>query len=66
MQVGDLVKYKGPADNSADKQTGVITHLRRNSMNSSDKYTTYYVYWSALDYIGFVSHSDLEVISASR
>ena len=66
MKVGDLVKYRIPADNGTDKQTGVITRLRRNSMNSSDKYTTYYVYWSDLGYVGHASHSELEVINASR
>ena len=65
MQVGDLVRCRAQTS-EIQGTTGVITHLRRNSMNSSDKYTTYYVYWSDLGYVGFASHSDLEVINASR
>ena len=66
MQVGDLVKYRAPADNGADEQTGVITRVRRNSMNSSDKWATFYVYCSSLGHVVPASHSELEVISASR
>ena len=66
MKVGDLVKYKIPRDRSAGEQTGVITHLRRNSMNSSDKYSTFYVYWSDLGYVECSSYSDIEVINGNR
>ena len=65
MQVGDLVRCTAQTS-EIQGTTGVVTHMRRNSMNSSDKYTTYYVYWSVLGYVGFASHSDLEVINASR
>ena len=65
MKVGDLVKYKVQDDNGTDEQTGVVTSLRRNSMNSSDKYTTYYVYWSHLCETRWSDYAVLEVINAS-
>ena len=66
MKVGDLVKYKAPDDNGACVQTGVVARLRRNSMNSSDKWTTYYVYWPHLGDIRPSDYSALEVINESR
>jgi hypothetical protein len=65
MQVGDLVRCIAQKSELHGK-TGVITHVRRNSMNSSDKWATYYVYWSDFGYVGFASNSELEVINASR
>jgi len=66
MKVGDLVKYKVQDGNVSGERTGLITELRRNSMNSSDKYTTYYVYWPHLGYVIHADHSDLKVINESR
>jgi len=73
MKVGDLVQSRNKGDvmgnyddDAVGERTGVITGLRRNSMNSSDKYTTYYVYWSYVGHTTASDHSDLKVINASR
>jgi len=73
MKVGDLVQcynkedvMGAPDDDAVGERTGVITRLRRNSMNSSDKYTKYHVYWPHAGCTRLLSRSDLEVINASR
>jgi hypothetical protein len=65
VKIGDLVKYKVPDDTDTGEQIGVIVGLRRNSMNSSDKYTTYHIYWPDLGNIHHTDHSALEVINES-
>ena len=65
MKVGDLVRCAAQKSEMQGK-IGVITRLHRNSMNSSDKYTTFYVYWANLGCVGHASHSDLEVINERR
>ena len=62
MLVGDLVR----STSGDGRRIGVISRLRRNSMNSSDKYTTFYVYWSYLGHVTWEDYSSLEVINASR
>ena len=62
MQVGDLVR----STIRDDQTSGVITRLRRNSMNSSDKYATFYVYWSSLGHVTWEDYSSLEAVNESR